>query len=259
MKVLAVLACVLALAAVALQAPGVQAANEPVGDDLPGNFTIGILTVYDIQYGAVGPDHLYGFSAQAVVALPDSQGSNLLFSVSGELGVNPFVAAFSGKQNGTWSPFPTKDLQLAFLSVTYNSTTATSTISGGSTFGAWTVEVDLDFSKQTGPAIGFVVTDAKPSFNGLPGAPEHAYDALDSLVNVGLVISSFDGPFHFESGATVNVHSGINIFAASVFDGVTIQYTGQIHFAGGFSVMITATADNFQLGTGTLASAPPDV
>ena len=115
-------------------------------DDFPTNFTIGVLYVYNIQYQAQITPILFTFSAQAEVQVPDSAGRNLLFAISGEIGIDPWVVAFTGTQNGTYSPFPTKDLQLSFLSVSYNSTTGAGSITGGdSAFGSWTVEVDLDF------------------------------------------------------------------------------------------------------------------
>eukprot|EP00698_Gefionella_okellyi_P017602 TRINITY_DN5178_c0_g1_i1.p1 TRINITY_DN5178_c0_g1~~TRINITY_DN5178_c0_g1_i1.p1 ORF type:complete len:1545 (+),score=439.45 TRINITY_DN5178_c0_g1_i1:40-4674(+) len=251
--VLAVL-CFAAIAASSNARPVLQ----PVNDFYPTNFTVGILYVYDIVIGGQAGADLVYFSAQAVIGVPDQGGRDLSFNVSGQLGINPFVVGFDGNQNGTWSPFPTSDLQLDFLTIWYNSTLNQGKISGGEKvpFGAWTTEVDIDFVGWKFAAIGFVVTDAKPSFNGMPGAPAHAFDAADSLMNAGLVISSYDGQFQFTSGADVTVHQGTNLFAATVFDGVTIQYSGMVHFAGGFDISLTATAQGFSLGTGIdIASA----
>jgi len=219
----------------------------------PLNFTVGILYVDEIRIYQQTSPTLWAFSALATIAVPDAAGRDLSFNISGQIGVDPFVVAFDGTQNGTWGPFPTKDLQVDFLKIAYNSTTGAGSVSGGETvFGDWSLEIDLNFVLWKQAAVGFVVTSADPKLGGMPGAPAGAYDAMNSLVNVGIVISSYDGSFQFTSGANVDVHTGVNLFAASVFDGITIRYTGMVHFSGGFSVTLTATADGFQLGEGML-------
>jgi hypothetical protein len=257
--VIAVIAALLVLGAHArFSAPEKPHLARPVGDSFPTNFTIGVLYVYDIYLYQQQSPTSFTFSAQAQINLPDSQGRDLLFAISGVIGIDPFQVSFTGKQNGTYQPFPTKDLQLSFLSISYNSTTGSGSISGGdSAFGSWTVEVDIDFVNMKEPAIGFVVTDASPTLNGLPGAPDHAFDAASSLANAGIVISSYEGQFRFTSGVEIDVHAGVNLFAASVFDGVTIRYTGMVHFAGGFSITLTATAEGFVLGEGGVSGLPP--
>eukprot|EP00762_Andalucia_godoyi_P003879 ANDGO_08642.mRNA.1 hypothetical protein len=242
-RLFCVLSCVLLLSAWA-----VSAASPKRLDDWPSSLVIGSLHIDNIVVGAQS-GNLYAFSANAYFDYPDLQGHDLTFTISGEIGgPSPLVLQFTGQQVGTWAPFPTSDMQLDFLKIQYDSTTGQGAVSGGTKFGSWTLEVDLDFVALTQPAIGFVVTDAKPSFNGLPGATAHAYDNINSLLNVGIVASTYTGEFQFTSGAKIQVNTGFNMFAASVFDGVTITYHGQFSFQSGFHLSLTADAQGFTLG-----------
>lgn len=232
-----------------------SAARQPVAVPLPINITLGVVELTSINIQGSLSQAQAQFSAVAIIDYKDAHAQQLTFAVTGEivLGGTNKVLAFGGTQQGTWQPLPSdQDLVLDMLAIAFNSSTQTAKVSGGTKFGAWSLEVDLDFVAITQPAIGFVVTDASPSFNGLPGAPAHAFDAMNSLLSVGVVLSSYSGHFPFTSGAVVSVTPGINMFAASVFDGVTIQYHGQFSWpqGGSPSLSVTAEAQNFKLGDG---------
>jgi len=214
-----------------------------------GPYTFGIVTVSDITItGSQG-----GYdecTALATVNYTDASNNPLVFNVTGLLSQSDHsVFSFTGVQYGTWT-FPGGSPILDFLVINYTSSNKEGHVSGGSKYGKWTLEVDLDFLVATQAAIGFVVTDQKPQWGDLPGAPQGAFDALNSLLNVGIVLSSYSGTFQFTSGAHVSVQPGFNIFAASIFRGIQITWKGSISSSG---VTITADVDDFPLEPGLQA------
>jgi hypothetical protein len=238
----------LTLLASAVASP-VRISTTSLGPPSFGPYTFGIVTVSDITItGSQG-----GYdecTALATVNYTDSSNNPLVFNVTGLLSQSDHsVFSFSGAQYGTWT-FPGGSPTLDFLVINYTSSNKEGHVSGGSKYGKWSLEVDLDFLVATQAAIGFVVTDQKPQWGDLPGAPQGAFDALNSLLNVGIVLSSYTGTFQFTSGAHVNVQPGFNIFAASIFRGVQITWKGRISSSG---VTITADVDDFPLEPGLQA------
>jgi hypothetical protein len=214
-----------------------------------GPYTIGIVTVSDITITGSqgGYDEI---TALAAVNYTDASNNPLVFNITGLLSQSDHsVFSFTGVQHGIWT-FPGGSPILDFLVINYTSSNKEGHVSGGSKYGKWSLEVDLDFLVATQAAIGFVVTDQKPQWGDLPGAPQGAFDALNSLLNVGIVLSSYSGIFQFTSGAHVSVQPGFNIFAASIFRGIQITWKGTIGPSG---VTITADVDDFPLEPGLMA------